>query len=65
MLKRFGKERINPVQVGKALAYFADAEADPEPRYCGDKRPTWKNVKDFFIKNLQQMVIDLQRAKKG
>jgi predicted nucleotidyltransferase component of viral defense system len=65
MVRRFSKERINPVQVGKALVYFADAEIDPDPRYCGDKRATWKNVKNFFVKNLQQMVIDLQRAKEG
>ena len=65
MVRRFSKERINPMHIGKALVYFGDAEVDPDPRYCGDKRTTWKNVKDFFAKNLQQMVIDLQRAKEG
>jgi predicted nucleotidyltransferase component of viral defense system len=65
MVRRFSKERINPMHIGKALVYFADAEVDPDPRYCGHKRPTWENVKDFFTKNIQQMVIDLQRAKEG
>ena len=65
MVRRFSKERINPMQTGKALVNFADAEVDPDPQYCGDKPPAWKDVKNFFTKNIQQMVIDLQRAKEG
>jgi hypothetical protein len=62
MIARFGKERTNPVIVGKALGYFSDAEADPEPAYLGKKKE-WKTIKKFFIDHVQQFALDLDRAK--
>lgn len=63
MIKRFGADRINPVHIGKSLVYFADADADPEPRLLGKDKPAWDRVKKFFIKNVQQMTLDMERAK--
>lgn len=61
-VNRFTKQRVNPVIFGKAIVYFNDAEADPEPEYCSKMRPAWKEVKQFFVKNVKQMVYDLQNA---
>ena len=60
---RYGKNRINPVHIGKSLVYFADAESDPEPQYVGKRRPTWAAIKEFFVKHVRQMVFDLESAK--
>lgn len=64
VVQRFGRNRINPVHLGKSLVYFVDAESDPDPRYRGRSRPAWKEVKQFFVKNVRQMVLDLEAAKK-
>lgn len=61
MLERFGPDRINPVVIGKALVYFSDAEADPEPEYMGKKKE-WKRIKKYFTDHVQQFVLDLHRA---
>lgn len=61
MLERFGPDRINPVAIGKALVYFSDAEADPEPEYLGKKKE-WKSIKKYFADHVQQFVLDLHRA---
>ncbi len=65
MIKRFGKDRINPVYIGKSMVYFNDADVDPDPRYCGKEKPDWEFIRKFFIKNIQQMVIDLQKARES
>ncbi|MBI5043037.1 MAG: nucleotidyl transferase AbiEii/AbiGii toxin family protein [Nitrospirae bacterium] len=65
MIERYGSNRINPVLIGKSLVYFRDAENDPEPLHCKEKMPKWDIIKKFFIKNIQQMVIDLQKTKGG
>lgn len=62
MLRRFGPEKVNPLLLGKALVFFDDAEADPEPQYLKEK-PEWKDIKRFFKQNVKQMVLDLQNAK--
>lgn len=62
-VRRFGKSRINPVHIGKSLVYFSEAEGDPEPQYCCEVLPFWDEIKRFFVTNIQQMVLDLQRAK--
>lgn len=61
MHKRFGQERVNPVALGKALVYFSDAEADPEPEYLGKKKE-WKRIKKYFADHVQQFVLDLHKA---
>ncbi|MBI3013012.1 MAG: nucleotidyl transferase AbiEii/AbiGii toxin family protein [Elusimicrobia bacterium] len=62
MIERYGKERINPIVVGKSLVYFNDADGDPEPSYIVKNRPSWENIKTFFKNNIQQIVLDIQNA---
>ena len=62
MVTRYGAARISPVQIGKSLVFFADAESDPDPRYRG-KGPDWESVKRFFRRNIRQMVLDLEAAR--
>lgn len=62
MVNRYGPNRINPVNIGKSLVYFDDAEEDPEPLYLKKGGTGWKDVKTFFKKNVKQMVLDLQDA---
>lgn len=64
MIQKYGKNRINPVSIGKALVYFRDAEPDPDPQYCGREKPDWETIKRFFHGNLKQMVYDLHAAAK-
>lgn len=64
MVKRFGKERINPVHIGKSLVYFSDAESNPEPEYIRGKEVSWDKVKKFFKSHVKQFVLDLNAAVK-
>ena len=64
MVKRFGKERINPVNIGKSLVYFSDAESEPEPQYLEGKTVRWEAVKKFFKQHVRQMVLDIDIATK-
>ena len=59
-VRRFGKERINPFQIGKSLVYFADADADPEPNYKNNNHIKWEIIKEFFRKHIKQFVWDLE-----
>ena len=61
MVRRFGKERVNPVLIGKALAYFADAGSNPEPEYIKIK-VKWEKIKTFFKQHAKQFVLDLINA---
>jgi len=63
MVERFGGERLNPVHVGKSLVFFDDADSDPDPEYSDKERPTWEVVKNFFVRNVRQMVLDMEMAK--
>ena len=65
MVRRFGKERINPVHIGKSLVYFSDAESDPEPLYGMGKDVSWDAVKGFFRGHVKQFVLDLDTAVRG
>jgi hypothetical protein len=58
MVRRFGKERINPIVTGKALVYFSDADSNPEPEYIG-KKVKWETIKTFFRQHVKQFVLDL------
>jgi len=62
MIGRYGANRINPVNIGKAIVYFSDADIDPDPQYCGKEKPDWNSIKKFFVKNVRQMVMDLQES---
>jgi hypothetical protein len=60
IIQKYGAESVNSLMVGKALVYFDDAENDPDPFYTGEHRPSWKTVKKFFVKNVRQLVLDLE-----
>ena len=60
MVRRFGKERVNPVLIGKALSYFADADSNPEPEYT--KKVKWEKIKTFFKQHAKQFTLDLRSA---
>jgi hypothetical protein len=62
MVKRFRKERINPIHIGKSLVYFYDADSNPEPEYIKGKEISWDNVKKFFRHHVKQFVFDLSTA---
>jgi predicted nucleotidyltransferase component of viral defense system len=64
MVKRFGKERINLVHIGKSLVYFSDAESHPEPDFLTGKEISWAQVKKFFRNHVKQIVYDLDVAVK-
>jgi len=62
---RFGKERINPVQTGKSLVYFADADTNPDPAYRKGRELNWDHIKKFFRAHVKQYVLDLEVARKN
>lgn len=64
MVKRFGKERLNPVHIGKSLVYFSDAESNPEPGYIKGKAQNWDKIKKFFKGHVKQFIFDLDTALK-
>jgi len=41
----------------KSLVYFADAESDPEPELYF--KATWKEVKDFFEKEIPRITAEI------
>lgn len=58
-IQRFGPTLIEPVIIGKALAWFADADAQPDPAYLG-KPVQWSTIKRFFRSSVPQFVLDLE-----
>ena len=58
-IQRFGPTLIEPVIIGKALAWFADADAQPDPAYLG-KPVQWSVIKRFFRSSVPQFVLDLE-----
>lgn len=62
MIRRYGKDRVNPVVIGKALVFFKDADMDPDPAYLGRKKD-WAAIKRFFVNHVQQFVLDMHRAR--
>ena len=64
MINRYGANRVNPLVIGKALVFFQDADADPDPEYLG-KRTDWAKIKKYFIDHLQQFVLDIQKVIKN
>jgi hypothetical protein len=65
MVRRFGKERVNPVHIGKSLVYFSDAESNPEPEYIKGKEESWDKIKIFFRLHVKQFVLDIDTAVKN
>ena len=64
MMNRYGANRVNPLVIGKALVFFQDADADPDPAYLG-KRVAWAKIKKYFIDHVQQFVLDIQQVVKN
>lgn len=62
MVARFGRDRISPVVIGKALVNFTDAEADPDPEYLGTHKGKWKEIKQYFVNQVKQIVLDIEKA---
>ncbi len=60
MTRRFGRERINPVHIGKSMVYFLDADSDPEPAYVKGRHIDWEKIKTFFRGHVKQFVLDLE-----
>jgi hypothetical protein len=58
-IQRFGPTLIEPVIIGKALAWFADADAQPDLAYLG-KPVQWSVIKRFFRSSVPQFVLDLE-----
>lgn len=64
MMRRFGRERISPLHIGKSMVYFADAETDPDPSYCRGREISWVSVRKFFRDHTKQFVLDLAAARR-
>jgi len=62
MVMRFGRERINPLHIGKSLVYFSDGESHPEPGYIQGKEIEWPKIKDFFRRHVKQFALDIDAA---
>jgi hypothetical protein len=65
MVRRFGRERINPIHIGKSLVYFSDAESNPEPEYVKGREVSWDKIKKFFRQHVKQFVLDIDTAVKN
>jgi hypothetical protein len=65
MIRRFGRERINPIHIGKSLVYFSDAESNPEPEYIKGREVSWDKIKKFFRQHVKQFVLDIDTAVKN
>ncbi|MBF0328858.1 MAG: nucleotidyl transferase AbiEii/AbiGii toxin family protein [Nitrospirae bacterium] len=63
-VKRFGKERVNPIHIGKALVYFSDADSNPDPVYI-ERKIKWETIKKFFKQYAKQFVLDMDIALKA
>ena len=60
-LRRFGRDSMNPVSIGKALVYFADARNDPDPplvaaSMMNSEAVRWESVEAFFSARLREFV---------
>jgi hypothetical protein len=65
MVKRFGRERINPLLLGKSLVFFYDADSNPEPTYIKGREIRWDGVKRFLRAHVKQFVFDMDEALKA
>jgi len=68
-LRRFGSDSMNPVSIGKALVYFADARNDPDPMPAGgvaqnDNPANWDPIETFFQKHVREFVEHMIDAKR-
>ena len=64
MINRYGVNRVNPLVIGKAVVFFRDADADPDPLYVG-KSTAWGKIKRYLTDHVQQFVLDIQKVNKN
>ena len=62
--RRFGGDSMNPVSIGKALVYFADARKDPGPLPADGPMPDsesarWELIEAFFREHVQDFVAQM------
>lgn len=62
MVKRFGKERVNAIDIGRSLVDFSGADYNPEPRYMKGCKVSWDEVKGFLKRESKHFVSDLERV---
>ncbi|MBF0557719.1 MAG: nucleotidyl transferase AbiEii/AbiGii toxin family protein [Nitrospirae bacterium] len=61
LVRHFGRDRVNPIIMGKSLMYFERADKEPDPKYRG-KKTDWEKIKRFFEKHAKQFTLDLAAA---
>jgi hypothetical protein len=62
--ERFGVTAVEPLNVGKGLVWFEQADVQADPVYVGTP-VAWNNVRDFFRSSLRQFVFDLDAERSG
>ncbi|MBI4825307.1 MAG: nucleotidyl transferase AbiEii/AbiGii toxin family protein [Nitrospirae bacterium] len=62
MVKRFGKERVNAIDIGRSLVDFSGADFNPEPVYMKGHKVSWDEVKVLFKRESKQFSSDLERV---
>jgi len=60
-LRRFGKDSMNPLSIGKSLVYFSDAENDPDPAFIADP-VIWTSVEEFFREHAREFTLNMIAA---
>lgn len=60
MVKRFGKERVNAIDIGRSLVDFSGADFNPEPVYMKGNKVSWDEVKGFLKRESKQFSADLE-----
>lgn len=50
---------VNPVHIAKSLAYFDDAEGEPDPRMLS--HDTWESVRTWFVRHAREYTDILMR----
>jgi len=57
LMQKYGEKRINCYHTLKSFFYFTEAEKSPDP--VSLNRTTWKQVKQFFVKNERRLTSEL------
>lgn len=65
MVKRFGKERVNAIDIGQSLIDFSGADFNPEPVYVKGHKVSWDEVKGYLKRESKQFSFDLETVLAG
>lgn len=63
-LERYGATTVDPLDIGKGLVWFEDADRQADPVYSGTP-VSWSHIKGFFRSSLRQLVFDLNEERKA